>query len=568
MHSVETLLKKKIRGQARDRPLNLEIPTSYSSSGWGYAITNLQGQITDSQHSDPSNANTEQTASYNSWGQPISRSVVSRASSPGDASSYAYTYDALGRVTTIRTPLVPGTASYGWAYRSYSGTTTTVTDPDGKIKAYVYDAKGRISKVKEPDPAGNLTLETNYSYDAMGRLIQIVQGAQTRSFAYDSLGRLAWESHPESGLTAYTYDDNGNLLTKTDATGVVTTIAYDLLNRPISKSYSDGTPSATFSYDQTSSNLLAFITNSVGRQTSAWTSDGIGYSWSYDPAGRVLQQVFQIDGANYPLTYNYSDSGCGCPGKDLHSITYPDGKSAIYTRDDIGRVLSIAGSSGPGLVQSVSYSSASGAISAIGYPYSSETYNYDFYTGKLLSKTIANQGSYGRTWSYHYSNAGRISEIQDGSYLKYDYSYDNLGRLASMAQWHQDENENWIVDLSAGYPYDRYGNMLNTSFADSNTNRVLNYTYNSAGRLVGDGANTYSYNALGLLTQVNAGQRGTYRYDALGRRVKRPGIFRTQAAHITAVRFTCSVRRETSWLSTQMSPLPLGARLQSLTMLS
>jgi len=39
------------------------------------------------------------------------------------------------------------------------------------------------------------------------------------------------ENYPENGTSAYTYDDNGNVLTKTDARGVVATATYDVLNR-------------------------------------------------------------------------------------------------------------------------------------------------------------------------------------------------------------------------------------------------------------------------------------------------------------------------------------------------
>ena len=66
---------------------------------------------------------------------------------------------------------------------------------------------------------------------------------------YDWLGRLTSETHPESATTSYTYDANGNVATRTDARGVVVTSGYDALNRVTSRSYSDGTPSATFGYD-------------------------------------------------------------------------------------------------------------------------------------------------------------------------------------------------------------------------------------------------------------------------------------------------------------------------------
>jgi len=234
--------------------------------------------------------------------------------------------------------LLPGGGSVVY---QYAGNTTTVTDPDGKAKRYTYNALGKVSKVTEQDSQGSLNVDTTYEYDALGRLTRIVQGAQVRSFTYDNLGRLTVETHPESGTTAYTYDDNGNLVTKTDARGVITVNSYDGLNRLVSRNYSDGTPAATFGYDETAGSLIGAIANGRGRQTSAWTSDGIGYNWSYDSVGRPVQQAFRIDGATYPLSYNYTGSGCGCTVSDLQGMTYPDGLQVNYTRDSTGRIVAM-----------------------------------------------------------------------------------------------------------------------------------------------------------------------------------------------------------------------------------
>ena len=79
---------------------------------------------------------------------------------------------------------------------------------------------------------------TSYTYNALDNLIRVTQGSQTRTFAYDSLSRLASAANPESGTINYTYDKNGNLTQKTDARGVQTTYAYDALDRLTRRSYS------------------------------------------------------------------------------------------------------------------------------------------------------------------------------------------------------------------------------------------------------------------------------------------------------------------------------------------
>ena len=52
---------------------------------------------------------------------------------------------------------------------------------------------------------------TTYAYDVLANLKTVTQGAQTRSFTYDSLSRLKTAVNPESGTVSYVYDDNGNL---------------------------------------------------------------------------------------------------------------------------------------------------------------------------------------------------------------------------------------------------------------------------------------------------------------------------------------------------------------------
>ncbi|MBZ5554968.1 MAG: hypothetical protein LAO21_19810, partial [Acidobacteriia bacterium] len=133
-------------------------------------------------------------------------------------------YDALSRITSVTTPDGAGMAT------GYSGNATTVTDPAGKSRKSLSDGLGRLTQVIE-DSLG-LGYPTNYTYDALDDLKTVMQGGQTRSFSYDSLKRLTTATNPESGTVNYTsYDGNGNLLSKTDARGIITSYQYDALNR-------------------------------------------------------------------------------------------------------------------------------------------------------------------------------------------------------------------------------------------------------------------------------------------------------------------------------------------------
>ena len=75
------------------------------------------------------------------------------------------------------------------------------------------DGLGRLQQVTQRA----LGATTSYSYDALNDLMYVTppSGFSGRSFSYSSLGRLESATNPESGITSYSYDPNGNVKTKT-----------------------------------------------------------------------------------------------------------------------------------------------------------------------------------------------------------------------------------------------------------------------------------------------------------------------------------------------------------------
>jgi YD repeat-containing protein len=67
------------------------------------------------------------------------------------------------------------------------------------------------------------------------------------------LGRLKTATNPETGLISYEYDNNGNLIQKTQADNVVSHWEYDALNRPTRLWYTGEsgytTPQVRYCYD-------------------------------------------------------------------------------------------------------------------------------------------------------------------------------------------------------------------------------------------------------------------------------------------------------------------------------
>src|SRR6185312_11714356 len=116
-----------------------------------------------------------------------------------------------------------GTQTTYFATPSFYGCGTTCNAAIQNPQVYSASLSGGL------DPTGpsldHNFFVTQYSYDGLGNLLQVTQKGdptvtnssqwRVRTFTYDSLSRLLTAQNPESGLTTYNYDPDGNLLMKT-----------------------------------------------------------------------------------------------------------------------------------------------------------------------------------------------------------------------------------------------------------------------------------------------------------------------------------------------------------------
>ena len=176
-----------------------------------------------------------------------------------------YAYDTLNRLTTLTPPAAIAPSAFTFAYDALSRR-IALNRPNNVNTQYSYDNLSRLLSVLHKlggstiegatytvDPVGNRTAKANlltsgptenYTYNAIYELTQVLQGATTsEAYSYDpvgnrlsSLGVSPYTYNSSNQLTStpnatYTYDNNGNTLTKTDASGT-TTYAWDFENRP------------------------------------------------------------------------------------------------------------------------------------------------------------------------------------------------------------------------------------------------------------------------------------------------------------------------------------------------
>jgi RHS repeat-associated protein len=488
-------------------------------------------------------------ASFNSYRyQSTGFSASKVCSGAGDT----YSYDVLGRVTSVVRASGEGeTRSY-----TYQGRAMKSIDENGVTRISQVDGLGRptivceISSNTSMPPTGTTPVScgtdisgtgftTTYSYALATPTTTITQGAQTRTFVSDWLGRPTSATEPESGTTTYSYAYNstGLVVTRTRPTAnqtsssvlTTTTTQYDSLSRPISITYSDGTPTKTFAYDVSAGANFADLTQanlkgrlslaSVPTAMTAYSYDAMGRTSSldeclpsgcgtvannrqlhctYDLAGNLLTST---DGAGVTSTYTLT------PANEIHSLT-----SSLSDSTDPATVLSNVqnGPNGP-----VSYTLGNGLSGA---------YSYDA-LGRLNGGAVSSNGTevYGfiNGWKGQQLTASTDTVLGQTS----TFGYDEFNRLTSRTVTSgTTQNYTWV--------YDRYGNRwqqnaLNggsTSSLSFNTatNQISTggYSYDAAGNMTYDGFHTYTYDAEGHITAVDNSATAQYVYNALNQRVR------------------------------------------------
>lgn len=481
-------------------------------------------------------------------GRPIQ---ASNPFAPAETALYTtYNLDGLNRRTATTPPSLSGAVqkSYQTVYGSTSftdaagvshfGATVQTTDPAGHSRLQYTNALGFVMRVDELNPVPSTSAySTFYSYDAIGNLVQILQGQQTRTYSYDSMGRRLSECLPETAnqCTTYAYTDFNAIKTRTDPRGIVITYGFDSQNRVNDVQYSDGTPEAKFVYGASGA-----ANNGGGRLISS--TDGTGSkTYQYDVMGR-LTQISQIIGVNtYTTKYSYA-------GGRIKTITYPSGANGAgtqvtYAYDNIGRLSSVL--LGANTIYTAGSYNAAGQVltNTFGNGVSGAfSYNNRLQLGSLR---YANASAALLDLAYNYGGAtdnGEIIGITDNADSTHStsYVYDGIGRL----QQAQTVDQLSLLSWNLQFAYDRYGNRLSQTPVggqmampssqlafDPATNHVIatGVSYDAAGNMISDSAFNYAFDANNAVTAVFMPgvitPSANYSYDSAGNRVIRNGNY-------------------------------------------
>ncbi|MGH9201957.1 MAG: hypothetical protein ACRD2A_12070, partial [Vicinamibacterales bacterium] len=83
-----------------------------------------------------------------------------------------------------------------------------------------------MTSITHTGPGGTLKSFT-YTHDAVGNRKSVTSGAGTESYMFDALNRITSATYTNGDLVEYTYDANGNRLTKRLNSVTTNTYTYD-----------------------------------------------------------------------------------------------------------------------------------------------------------------------------------------------------------------------------------------------------------------------------------------------------------------------------------------------------
>ncbi len=492
---------------------------------------------------------------------------------------------------SLPAPWGSNSTSTGTVTSAYDVQFTTVTDQAGKVRRSMTNGLGQLARVDEPNSSGSLGETTNpnqptsYTYSALSNLVKVTQGTQYRYFMYDSLSRLRRASNPEqtnnSNLSlsdsvtgnsqwsvAYQYDDNGNLLVKTEARDVSTHLSYDQLNRIVRRWYngsssltatthnSPSLPSgigtsdeANYFYDSQTlpSGAPTYTHGSTSGRLVAVTygAGSTGDYFAYDVLGRSMLKIQQTGGINYQIqrTFNRASSVTG--------QTYPSGRTTGYTRDTAGRTASFSGNLGDGTNRTyatVNLYSPWGGLEREQFGTDTPLYHKQRYTnrGQLWDMRLStvndvenwNRGAIVNYYSLsNFGGGGTGTDTNGNLYVQQNwiphndqisaytvhqqnYAYDELNRLS----WVGEYLNGATATGAQSFLYDRWGNrridpaswgtgINNKQFAVSTAN-------NNRLEVPSGQSGTMSYDNAGNLTNDTYTGAGSRVYDAENRMTK------------------------------------------------
>lgn len=489
--------------------------------------------------------------------------LLTKASASFLNGSFTYGYDGLRRLRKRTDPMGHATL---YAY-DLQNRLNEITDANGHKTYIVYNNAGMVSRMKTDvtDKSirydGDKTVfidytapKNEYSYyrwDDKGRAIEKVGlccGSQA-TLEYDEEDNVIKRTDANGGVTTYAYDDRGNMLSATDALGHTERYTYESAFNQVETYQDKNGRTYRFGYDEkgnltsingpegfsnsftyndrgwqitatdANSNVTRTTYNDNGTTASVMDAAGYTQSFDYDAYGNITSAtdgrghatLYQYD-ANYRITQQTDALGNTTKlsyDKVGNIVRVTDAANHItaYTYNAVNDVLSRTDAAGQ--VTRLAYDGKGNVVSVTDALGQQTTMAYNE-RNKLLSQT----NPAGEVTSYDYDAKGNLIAVfrPNGNIINYDYDLND--RITQV--WDN-------MGVIAQYTYDGNGNRITIS---DGLERTVNYAYDGLNRrtretLPSGAATSYTYDAnSNLLTVTDAMNHvTTYTYSSLNQQL-------------------------------------------------
>jgi RHS repeat-associated protein len=406
-----------------------------------------------------------------------------------------------------------------------AGRRVATVDALNQIRRVDYDLHGRV--VKE---WGSASYPVERIYCSCGKIAELRtyrggtgwDGAAWPTATAGTFDKTTWTYGTATGLllaktdannaaVTYAYDAAGRNTNRTWARGVVTTYAYDpATGALLSTTYSDSTPSVTYTYDRRG--RIATVVDGVGSRTL-----------SYSPYDQLTVDALTLTGfGTATMTYTYDVQGRRA---SMTSNLTPTGGAGFAQNHGYG------------------YATGTGLLATVG---NSTGFTYTYLANSALPTSITYGGSAATSelvWAPHrdelvtYDNRSSGGMISDH---RFDYTRDATSRITQETQslldgqtvtnraFSYNARSELTSDAGSGLSYDAQGNRT-TGYGTTYQANALNqyttvagvpWTYDADGNPLSDGVRTFVYDAENRLVQAGS---HTFSYDYRHRLVKAVG---------------------------------------------
>ncbi len=165
-----------------------------------------------------------------------------------DGHETVYTYAPNGDILSIKRPGSIASYSYN-ANRQPVKIKYQLNDGTYMDDSIAYDVMGRIVSSERKGSIDSLTRNAAYAYDALGRLISVNEGINTRSYTYDAFGNRMSKNINGTEKAVYGYDEANRLISMTQD-GIPYSFTYDKRGN-LTHEYRNGNLMRRYTYDST-----------------------------------------------------------------------------------------------------------------------------------------------------------------------------------------------------------------------------------------------------------------------------------------------------------------------------